>query len=41
VQLRGVPAIRRHADELTAAERTYAVDAIMRWIGREIPDAPQ
>jgi predicted Fe-S protein YdhL (DUF1289 family) len=27
--------------ELTAAERAYVVDVIMRWIGREIPDAPQ
>lgn len=27
--------------ELTDTERDYVVDAIMRWIGREIPDAPQ
>jgi hypothetical protein len=27
--------------ELTAGERRYVTDVIMRWIEREIPDAPQ
>jgi hypothetical protein len=27
--------------ELTAVERRYATDLIMRWIEREVPDAPQ
>ncbi len=27
--------------ELTDPERRYAVDVIMRWVEREIPDAPQ
>jgi len=27
--------------ELTATERDYVADVIMRWIAREIPDAPQ
>jgi hypothetical protein len=27
--------------ELTADERRYATDLIMRWIEREVPDAPQ
>ncbi len=27
--------------ELTQPERRYVVDVIMRWIEREIPDAPQ
>jgi Domain of unknown function (DUF4186) len=27
--------------ELSEAERSYVVDVIMRWIGREIPDAPR
>jgi Domain of unknown function (DUF4186) len=27
--------------ELSAAERLYAVEVIMRWIEREFPDAPQ
>ena len=27
--------------ELTGAERDYVVEVIMRWIEREIPDAPQ
>lgn len=27
--------------ELTQPERAYVVDVIMRWIEREIPDAPQ
>jgi hypothetical protein len=27
--------------ELTALERGYVVDVIMRWIEREIPDAPR
>jgi hypothetical protein len=27
--------------ELAASEREYVVDVIMRWIEREIPDAPQ
>lgn len=27
--------------ELTERERDYVVDVIMRWIGREIPNAPQ
>lgn len=26
--------------ELTADERRYVVDVIMRWVAREIPDAP-
>jgi predicted Fe-S protein YdhL (DUF1289 family) len=27
--------------ELTADERRYVIDLIMRWIEREVPDAPQ
>jgi hypothetical protein len=27
--------------ELTAGERRYVTDIIMRWIEREVPDAPQ
>lgn len=27
--------------ELSEPERRYVVDVIMRWVGREIPDAPQ
>lgn len=27
--------------ELTEPERRYVVDVIMRWVEREIPDAPQ
>ena len=27
--------------ELTESERRYVVDVIMRWVEREIPDAPQ
>ena len=27
--------------ELTAAEQRYVTDVIMRWIEREVPDAPQ